>query len=420
MEGKKKSRRRSKEGLYLRGGVWWTRIGGERVSTRCKDKEAARIARARLERIAADPASSASARTTVHHMIAHVLADRKTAKGKTGGVLSPETLEVWRVKLGHFGRINGMATPLSEVTYETVGSFLDQREREGASQHTRSKELSALRFGLRLEQESGNYAYNVDHVTRARRFAVGYKPRKRHLSWEEIPKLLGGILQEDSQRVPMERIEEAKRLRRLLTLKQVADDMQCAVSTVKRYLTMPDPEPTRGGEFRARHAAWIIATGARWAESERAEKRDHDFDAWRVYLRGTKTGAAERTIPIAPPFRALLAFALVEAPSSGEIFGAWSNVNRSLRLACKRASIERVSPNDLRRTHSSLLRQAGVPLEDLAPVMGHKGTRMLELVYGRTNLEALGRSLDKVSAGPSLLPAGTPPTQPTKKGPKAP
>lgn len=405
MERPKKRRRGSKDGLWLRGSVYWARINGERVSTHCKDREAARIARARLERIAADPASSASARTTVHHMIAHVLADRKNAKGKTGGTLSPETLEVWRVKLGHFGRIAGMTTPLSEVTFGAVGEFLAQREKEGVSQHTRSKELAALRFALRLEQENGCYPHNVDHVTRTRRFAVGYKPRKRHLSWEEIPKLLSGLLQEDSQRVPMETIETAKAFQDAgRTLREIAWLMGKAISTVKRYLTMSDPEPTRGGDLRAKHAAWIIATGARWAESERAERYDHAMVNWHVRIRGTKTGAAERVIPIAPPFRALLTWAVDGSPKDVPMFPPWTNVNRSLRLACKRAGIERVSPNDLRRTHSSLLRQSGISLEDLAPVMGHTSTRMLEQVYGRTNIEALGRALEKLPTDRNLLP----------------
>ena len=67
-----------------------------------------------------------------------------------------------------------------------------------------------------------------------------------------------------------------------------------------------------------------------------------------------------------------------------------------LRLACKRAGIERVSPNDLRRTHASLLRQAGIALEDIAPILGHASTEMLQRVYGRTNIDALGKALARV------------------------
>jgi integrase len=404
----RKKRRRHRDGLWLRGAIWWCTVDGLRQSTGCRDKEAAKIARARLERIAADPAHAASARTTVRRMIADVVADRKTAKGKTGGVLSEETLEVWRTKLGHVARIIGDDTPLAELTYDRVGAFLDQREAEGVSQHTRSKELAALRFALRLEKQNGAYSLDVDHVTRTRRFAVGYKPRKRHLTWEEIPLLLGGLLQEDAQRVPMKTITRARELHRggRWTLYDIAHFLGCSISTVHRYLNMPEPKPTRGGDLRAKHAAWIIATGARRKESYRAELHDHDFKAWRVHLRGTKTGSAERTIPIAPPFRSLLTFAVEGRPEKGALFPRWANIWRSLRLACKRAGIEPLSPNDLRRTHSSLLNEAGVSLENLAPVMGHTSTRMLEKVYtDRNNLGRIERALSSVKTRP-LLPGG--------------
>src|SRR5262245_5398965 len=171
-----RKKRGSRDGLWLRGPVFWTRIAGERVSTGCRDREAARIARARMEREAADPAHAAARRTKVGDMIAHVLADRRTAKGKTGGTLTKESLEVWETKLGHVNRILGSERPLIEVDYDLVGSLLEQREREGAGQHTRSKELACLRFGLLLEHARGAYPHNVDHVTRKGRFAVGYKP----------------------------------------------------------------------------------------------------------------------------------------------------------------------------------------------------------------------------------------------------
>ena len=35
--------------LYLRNGVWWTRVHGRRVSTKCLDRDAAEVAARRLE-----------------------------------------------------------------------------------------------------------------------------------------------------------------------------------------------------------------------------------------------------------------------------------------------------------------------------------------------------------------------------------
>ena len=72
-------------------------------------------------------------------------------------------------------------------------------------------------------------------------------------------------------------------------------------------------------------------------------------------------------------------------------------MKRMLRLACDRAGIERVSPNDLRRTPASQLRQAGISLDDVAPIFGHASTQMLQRVYARTNIEALSRVLERVN-----------------------
>jgi integrase len=341
-------RRFSKDGLWLRGRVWWTRIAGQQVTTGCKDREAARLWRARAERETAEPAYAASRRTTIDEMITHVLEDRRRARGKLGATLSEHTLEIYRVKLGHVARVLGWSTGIADITYDAVGCFVTKRESEGASQHTIHKELKALRFALRLEAERGAYIGNVDHVTRTRRFAEGYVPRKRHLVWEEIGRLIGVMV----------------------------------------YSRSPE---------RAQHVAWLIATAGRLGESYRAEMRDHDLDAWTVRMRGTKTAGADSVIAIAPAFRRLLGFAIAGRPETGPLFPRWLNVHRSLIIAAKNAGIERVSPNDLRRTHASLLRQAGVALEDIREVTRHESTRMLEMVYGRTNLAATERALSHVT-----------------------
>jgi len=412
MEAEKKRRRRSKDGLYFRGAYWWTILGGVRVSTGCRDREAARVWLAAREREAANPAHAAAKSTTIGDMIVAVLADRRVGRGKTGGVLAPESLEIYETKLGHVGRVMGPDTPLAYVTRERVLSYIETRFSEIAAskedgdklgpgnmrpgQHTIHKELTKLRFGLRLMKQEGKYEHDVDYVTGTRSFAVGYIPRKRNLSWEEIPRLLGGLMAWMPHQVSAGKLARARQL--LVngwTQSDAAAEMGVSLATFKRYVTMETPAPPPGVVSRTRHAAWYIATGARAKEARLAELRDHDLTNWVVYLRGTKTSEAPREIPIARSFRGLLAFALIGAPKTGPIFSPWTNENRTLKLACERAGIARVSPNDLRRTHSSLLRKAGVPLADLAPIMGHTTTRMLELVYGRTDVAAIARSLER-------------------------
>jgi len=352
MEGKKK-RKFAKDGLWKRPGsrYFWTTVAGERLSTECVDREAARVVRARLEREAADPHQSAARRTTVADMIAHVLEDRRAAKGRRG-LVTAKTLKYHEEKLGHFARLWGEALPLAEITYDLVGKYIAQRRTEPGSangttvsQHTIHKELQDLRLGLRLESARGAYPGNVDHVTRSRRFAVGAKKRERFLTWPEIAALIGSFLATES-------IE------------------------------------------RAQQVAWHIAVGGRMSESEHAERKDHDLTTWRVRIRGTKSKKADAVIPIAPAFRRLLEWSLYDRPN--KLFTPWLNFNRALKRACERAGIERCSSNDLRRTHMTLLSHAGIPNEVLKNISRHTTTRMLDERYVVDDLDVTSRLIEGV------------------------
>jgi integrase len=61
--------------------------------------------------------------------------------------------------------------------------------------------------------------------------------------------------------------------------------------------------------------------------------------------------------------------------------------------------IGRLSPNDLRRAHAQWLRRGGVQPADLAPVMGHADSRMVERVYGKVTAVDLAPRLSASLAG---------------------
>jgi integrase len=58
-----------------------------------------------------------------------------------------------------------------------------------------------------------------------------------------------------------------------------------------------------------------------------------------------------------------------------------SNVRRELDRICLAAKVSAVNPNELRHSAASLLSDAGVPLEQIADVLGHGSTRMLDSTY---------------------------------------
>jgi integrase len=172
-------------------------------------------------------------------------------------------------------------------------------------------------------------------------FDAGYEPRSRFLTPEEAPKLLAALT--------------------------------------------PD---------RAARVAFILAIGARWGESERARPEDVSLERGVVFLRGTKTVNAKRTLPVVGWGIPLLEHAVRYAEGEGGLlFRPWPNVRRDLAEACARAGIPRVSPNDLRRTYATWLREHGVEPHLIGLALGHRDSRMAERVYGRLSAESLGNSL---------------------------
>jgi integrase len=61
-----------------------------------------------------------------------------------------------------------------------------------------------------------------------------------------------------------------------------------------------------------------------------------------------------------------------------------ANIRRDLRRITTRVGIDHLTPRDLRRSAVSLLSHLGVPLEEVADVVGHHGTRMTAEVYRQT------------------------------------
>jgi integrase len=150
-----------------------------------------------------------------------------------------------------------------------------------------------------------------------------------------------------------------------------------------------------------------VYTGGRDSEIDNLVWEEHIFlaEGW-VLLPGTKTWKARRTIPLAKPLRAYLES--LPGEHCGLVAEPWPNLRRDLALACERAGIARVSPNDLRRTFASWLKQAGVDSMIVAKLLGHTTSRMVELVYGHLNDASLTKAvkvLPKIEV-PLLLTEG--------------
>lgn len=317
--------------LFLRGNTWWTSfyVNGirQRVSTGCRDKKAGELRARELERRAADPTHAAAHETTLSEALEAILPDRE-AKGRAQG-----TIDMYASKAGHWLRILGDDTPLAlAATADAVDRFVETRTREGTARSTIGKELTTFRAALKIALRRGKWNGRIEAIM-PEGFSLEYKPKKRALTRAEYDAL-------------------AAELR--------AD--------------------------RAAHVAFIVGTSARWIESVRA--RPGDVADEEVTLRGTKTDAAERIVPLVGFMAELVVPAVCHLP-----FAPWASVRRDLAAACERAGIAAVTPNDLRRTTATWLRASGVAPHLIAVVLGHVDSRMVERVYGRIPTDALREAL---------------------------
>ncbi|MBI5499791.1 MAG: site-specific integrase [Deltaproteobacteria bacterium] len=265
-------------------------------------------------------------------------------------------MSMHKVKAGHLIRLLGGNHNVNSLKLDDVAAYIDTRKVEGACTNTIAKELITLRAALRVARKRGVYDGHPEDLIPTG-FSPHYVPRKRWLSPAEFEKLL---------------------------LQLPAD--------------------------RRAHVAIMVFTGVRLSESAALRPEHVDIEKRRLYIPGTKTEQAGTTVPLAAAAVPWLMALLGHRPAGqAELLTPWRNIRRDLRLACDKAEIDPVSPNDLRRTFSSWLEQAGVPRGTNARLMRHTTTAMVDKVYAQSAFETLSAAADLLPAGPTvsvgLLPA---------------
>ncbi len=315
------------------------------------DRQAARRVLREIERQAAAPRSSAADPTLTVADALRYLVEESNAKD-----WAATTLRMFAQKAGHALRLLGTIR-LIDLRQGHLVRYCDDRLAEGAARETVRKELSTIKAAL---GEAVKLEWLVTAPTMPR-FTVKYRPRDRWLSEDE------------------------------------ARDLLLALAPARRRWVM-----------------LALYTGCRLSEIERLAWEDVDPINGRILVRGTKTRGSRRWIALPAPLQGALA-EVPEEERSGPIAGRWANARRDLRDACKRAGIAPVSPNDLRRTYASWLKQRGVDSAAVAKLLGHTSTRMVDLVYGHLSDETLAAAvavLPPASGGSaSVAPSGEKPAR---------
>jgi integrase len=330
--------------IFKRGGTWhgyWRDAAGEKHRGSLKTQDRAVALQRLRERELAAPDRAAHGKAL--GLALSYLLDTVYA-GRAAG-----TLNCYRTKARHLVRLLGEARPVRHITREDVLRYRAGRIAELAAETTVAKELIVLRLCLREQGIEG-----VVPRTTAR-----YTPRRTHLAYDDAMALL-------------EELPERRRL-------------------------------------------WLMVAvyaGPRASELERLEWDDIDLERGWMRVAGRKTQGSDRGVPIAAALRPWLE-AWADGAEPGPVLDPWTNYRRDLARACERAGmrvgtarigvrVPRVSANDLRRTFSSWLVQDGVSNFLVARLLGHRTTRMVDLVYGQTSPAALEAAVARLPCAPGV------------------
>lgn len=254
---------------------------------------------------------------------------------------SAATLEFYRKKLGVVAERLGAHRDLATITSEVLDAYCAKRLGEGCLKSTIGKERTALRGVLKLARRQKRYPHALDEVFDA--WQGQSVPRERWCTPEEVWAIMGAL-------------------------------------------------PTH----RAVVVAFHVATGSNLGECLRAQREDIQGD--KVFLRGTKRDTRRRMAPVMPWGKPFLDYVLANTPETKgrPLFQDWTKAMRwDLKRVTEKLGLEGVSSNDLRRTYSQWLRQAGVEPALIGVAMGHADSRMVERTYGKVPIDKLRPLIDR-------------------------
>lgn len=318
-----------RDGLYKRGPIWWIRT--DPCTRKPQSTYCRDIEAARSFRAERERLKADPAYAASQTARLDEWIDRVIAS-KERQKRSVATISIYRTKLGHWLRLAPEAL-LSQVTPRFVDAFIEQRRVEEVTDHTIKKEVDHLCIVMRAAKRVGDYGGDVDTLCPPD-LVTGYEPRERALTRDELFPLLD----------------------------QLKPELMAVVAVA-------------------------VALGCRLSEIYRLTPADIDWTLGIAHVRGTKTKKSNRRLPILSLFTELLQAASLYLPLGDEP----NNLHRDIRAACARAGISAATPNDFRRTHATLLSEAGVDADVTRRLLGHTTRALVDRIYARPRPEALGK-----------------------------
>jgi integrase len=264
------------------------------------------------------------------------------------------TRSSYEQKARHLSRLLGKSK-LDDLTRAHVERYIAKRIEEGAHTHSVHKELVVLRQTLQSADERGTFHGVVTKVVP--KFRAGYVPRETYLTEEQFSRLLWNILAPAHPNATPKTLQkiESMRLNRIL---------YCMI---------------------------IAFASPRRGELEKLQWEHVDLS--RRMMRVPKGKTKARIVPISPE---LYPWLQALHQTTGPVVQPWPNDKRELARACARAGVPRVTPNDLRRTFATWLKQKDVDSAVVAAMMGHSSTAMVDRVYGKLDEMSFRRAIAKL------------------------
>jgi integrase len=126
-----------------------------------------------------------------------------------------------------------------------------------------------------------------------------------------------------------------------------------------------------------------------------------DFNAGMINLGSAPGGKGRAIMPIAAKLLPLLTEARDGATCDYVIEHGGKpvvSVKTGTRAAARRANLPGVTPHILRHTAATWMAMAGVPMREIAMLLGHRDSRITEQVYAKHSPDYLRRAIDALSA----------------------
>ncbi len=264
---------------------------------------------------------------------------------------------------------------LRDLSPEDVERLLDKMAAAGRSHRTIVRVKSYLGQALAVAQSRRKVSWNVARVAEMPETSV--PAERRSLTHDEAKKVLAAAEGHRLEGLFVTAMMLGLRPGELTGLRWDDIDLD------KGALTVAGSLKSERGKLRL-------------GETKTGQSRTADLPepVWAALKAHSKRRKAER-VKVGPAWRER---GLVFTTEVGTPIDP-SNLRRAVKSLCEDAEVDPVSPNELgRHTAASLLYDAGMSLDEIAELLGHKSTRMLEAHYRHRVRESFGRHVEHVEA----------------------